>query len=305
MELPPERHSKQQNTTYRNRYFGLKLEALWFLIGNHLNYKCINWCTYSTPMATKINKLLQIQPRGVVLTSSWLSQNGYSPGLLRRYRNSDWLVSIGNGAMVRAGETITIWGGVHALQHQLGLDVHPGGKTALAMAGKSHFLGLGLEQIHLFGKTRLQLPGWFRDFPWSQPFQLHTTSVMPEHIGTTTIDQQRMNFRISGLARAMMECLLLARSEDDLVECKDLMLGLNNLDPETVMALLTGCSSVKVKRLFLFLAEQSGHAWFKKLDISRVDLGSGTRSLADAGTYVPAYKLIVPRVLTKPDGSFL
>ncbi|MBZ9786719.1 AbiEi antitoxin N-terminal domain-containing protein [Psychroflexus sp. CAK57W] len=55
----------------------------------------------STVKPSKINRLLKLQPSGVVLISSWLVEQGYSPELLRKYRNSNWLTSIGTGAMIR------------------------------------------------------------------------------------------------------------------------------------------------------------------------------------------------------------
>lgn len=42
----------------------------------------------------------------------------------------------------------------------------------------------------------------------------------------------------------------------------ELMEGLNNLRPNQVQDLLEKCESVKVKRLFLYLAEKAGHEWF-------------------------------------------
>jgi hypothetical protein len=52
----------------------------------------------STVKPSKINRLLKLQPSGVVLISSWLVEQGYSPELLRKYRNSNWLTSLGTAA---------------------------------------------------------------------------------------------------------------------------------------------------------------------------------------------------------------
>jgi hypothetical protein len=40
---------------------------------------------------------------------------------------------------------------------------------------------------------------------------------------------------------------------------------------------------VKVKRLFLWSAENVGHAWFERLDVAQVDLGKGKRQLYKGG----------------------
>jgi hypothetical protein len=248
-------------------------------------------------MATKINKMLQILPKDAILTSQWLGRQGYNSGLLRRYRSSEWLVSIGTGAMIRTGEQPTIWGGIHALQMQLGLPVYPAGKTALELLGRSHFLAMGNQVLCLIGYGKVQLPEWFKKYPWEQSLTYHTTSIISSEEGLETISHQGLELRISGAARAMMECLHLAHSEEDLIESYELMAGLNNLDPDTVWKLLSDCSSVKVKRLFLYLAEKSRHPWFDHLNLNQIDLGTGNRSLAEGGVYIPAYKLIVPSAL--------
>ncbi len=94
-----------------------------------------------------------------------------------------------------------------------------------------------------------------------------------------------------------MECLYLAPVKQELTEFYDLMEGLNNLTPSTVQSLLEQCQSVKVKRLFLYLAEKSGHGWFKHLDLSHIDLGSGKRSLVKNGKLIEKYGITVPREL--------
>jgi hypothetical protein len=72
------------------------------------------------------------------------------------------------------------------------------------------------------------------------------------------------------------------------------MQGLANLRPQRVMGLLKACASVKVKRLFLALAERHGHAWFKHLDEKSLDLGSGKRMLVPGGKLHPKYLLTLP-----------
>jgi hypothetical protein len=56
-----------------------------------------------------------------------------------------------------------------------------------------------------------------------------------------------------------------------------------NLRPGLVMSLLKACASVKVKRLFLALAERHQHQWLRHLNLNKVDLGKGKRMLAPGG----------------------
>ena len=93
----------------------------------------------STENKLKINQLLSSHVPGTVLLSSFLSQQGYSLDLQRRYRKSEWLESIGSGAMIRSGDEVGFEGAVYALQKQAGLTIHPGGITALSLLGRAHF----------------------------------------------------------------------------------------------------------------------------------------------------------------------
>jgi hypothetical protein len=85
--------------------------------------------------------------------------------------------------------------------------------------------------------------------------------------------------------------------EISLDECYELMEGLNNLVPGLVQQLLEKCTSVKVKRLFLYLAEKSDHEWMKFLNKAKIDLGKGKRSFAKKGVYVPQYQITVSKDL--------
>ena len=99
----------------------------------------------------------------------------------------------------------------------------------------------------------------------------------------------------------MMECIYLARTSPDLVECYDLMEGLNNVRPDHVQTLLEQCQSVKVKRLFLYLAEKAEHSWLRTVDLSQIDLGKGKRSLVKGGVFIDKYQITVPEDLENRD----
>ena len=75
------------------------------------------------------------------------------------------------------------------------------------------------------------------------------------------------------------------------------MEGLNNLRPDLVQNLLENCSSIKVKRLFLYLAEKASHGWVQHIKLDKIDLGSGKRSIVKNGVYNSKYKITVPTEL--------
>lgn len=251
----------------------------------------------STRTGSKINQLLHLQPQGVVLQASWLKEQGYSHDLQQRYKKSNWLQSIGTGAMIRTGDQVGYEGGIYALQNQSGLNVHPGGRTALSLLGKAHYLELAAKRVTVFGGKREKLPAWFQNHDWGVTVDYHPTSFLPSDAGLTEIELKNFSIKISGAVRALMECLYLAPEQQELVECFELMEGLNNLQPKQIQVLLEQCQSVKVNRLFLYMAEKAGHSWLQYLDLKNVDLGKGKRSIVKGGVYVDKYQITVPKEL--------
>ncbi|TBW57716.1 hypothetical protein EZI54_06695 [Marinobacter halodurans] len=251
----------------------------------------------NTARASKLNKLLSTQPRDIVLLSAWLAEQGYSLELQKQYRKSQWFDSIGTGALVRCGDQLDYLGGVYALQAQLGLSVHPAGKTALALQGKSHYLELSAKKAQLFGSASEGLPLWFKKYDWGLSVDCKLSSFLPPELGLVDHEHKSFTVKISSPARAVMECLYMAPKSQPLVEVYELMEGLNNLRPAGVQKLLESCRSVKVKRLFLYMAAKAGHQWLDYLNLDKVDLGSGKRAIVPNGVYISAYQITVPREL--------
>jgi Transcriptional regulator, AbiEi antitoxin, Type IV TA system/Transcriptional regulator, AbiEi antitoxin N-terminal domain len=251
----------------------------------------------STVFGSKINKLLNSQPQGTIFLSSWLAKQGYSYDLQQRYKKSNWLHSMGNGALKRKNDKVGYEGAIYALQQQNNLSIHPGGRTALSILGKAHYLELKVNKVVLFGGANERLPAWFKKNEWGVMVEYYKTTFLPNDLGLTDLEVKNFSIKVSGAARALMECLYLAPKHQDLIECFELMEGLNNLPPKQVQALLEQCQSVKVKRLFLYLAEKAKHSWVNYLDIEKIDLGKGKRSLVKNGAFIDKYGITVPKQL--------
>ena len=65
------------------------------------------------------------------------------------------------------------------------------------------------------------------------------------------------------------------------------------LRPKQLMALLTVCRSVKVRRLFFVFADRHRNAWRKHMDTSAIDFGTGPHVLVDGGKIHPVYQIYV------------
>jgi len=251
----------------------------------------------STNSETKINKLLQQLPPGTVILAEWLLKQGYSRDLQHRYIRNAWLTSIGYGAMIRTGDTIELAGALYSIQTQAGKLIHIGGRTALNMQGFSHYLELYQKETLLFASRGVNLPAWFRNMEWdTKPIVIHSSILHPK-IGLIDYKEKTFSIQISDPTRALMECLELAPSKFDLHEAWQIMESLSSLRPAAVQEILEQCNSVKVVRLFLFLAEKAGHSWFKHINTSHVNQGKGKRSIVSSGVYVPKYQITIPESL--------
>lgn len=244
-----------------------------------------------------INQLIKNHIPGTVELAADLYRRGISYDLQKQYRKSGWLEPIGTGAFVHPGEHVDWHGGLYAIQAQAGRKIHIGALTALQMHGMTHFIRTGNEPAYLFSQPGVPLPAWFLKHRWSQPIHHEKSAFLPDDTGIGEFRLPLFTLSISGRERAMLEMLFLSPGLFDLMECYHIMEGLATLRPKHVQQLLEECRSVKVKRLFLFMAEKAGHEWFKRIRTESIELGKGKRSLAKGGVLIKKYGLSVPREL--------
>lgn len=123
----------------------------------------------------------------------------------------------------------------------------------------------------------------------------YSTKVFDGVTGVMTVEQNDITLHISSPELAIMECLHLAPTTYNFMDVFYLMKSLTTLQASLVTQLLDQCSSVKVKRLFLYMTTKANHAWFKRLDIDNVVLGSGTRNFTKGGVRNRKYNIVIPR----------
>ena len=245
---------------------------------------------------SKINQLLKTWPHGTVFTSAWLEAHGYSYDLINLYRKSEWLRSLGRGAVVRTDDDDPHWtGGVYALQTQLNMQVYPAGSTALALRGYAHNVQF-LEQLFLFGAPGERLPRWFAEHDWEVELVYRTSNLFPLEASHSLEDLDRGSFSITVSApeRAIMELLLLVPKYQSFEQAMRAMESLLGLRPDLIQKLLEECNSVKVKRAFLYLADSLSMPWFGALQVNKIDLGHGKRVIAKGGRFNSKYQISVP-----------
>ncbi len=249
-------------------------------------------------IGTKLNKLLKDWLRGTVGVSPWLEKKGVYQQLVHEYEKYGWLTRIGQGAFIQAGDRVEWPGGLFAIQDQLKLPIHVGGKTALQLLGYGHFLPLGKGQVvTLFAVPGVKLPQWFKKYDWEVKVHFKTTRLFSDaraSLGLTEKGMGTFSIRLSVPERAVMEVLHLVPKNESFEESVLLMEGLTTLRPKLVQQLLEKCNSIKVKRLFMVLAENAKHPWVKKLDLSKINFGTGSRMLVKGGHLHKKYQISIP-----------
>jgi hypothetical protein len=122
------------------------------------------------------------------------------------------------------------------------------------------------------------------------------SNILPfeKNMGLHSKDMGDFSVTLSSLERAILEHLYLVPEEETFDETRHLMEGLVTLNPKLLQKLLENCSSVKVKRLFMALAESFEHTWLKELHPNKIDFGKGNRVLFKNGWLHPKYFITLP-----------
>ncbi len=270
--------------------------------------------------STKLNLLQDLLGEGLLAPTAWLEAQGYSRSLISRYVKSGWLVSPARGVYRRPGPALQ-WQHVGAsLQLLAGSSFHVGGRTALVQHGLGHYVRMsGPETIFLYGPETL--PGWVNQLKLPAQFaarndamfgnlraRRNESGALTDFHGKPIQSDQLADFGLreapwgawgwrllySTDERAIFELLQDVPTRESIYEADVLMQSLVNVRPAQVMLLLTACTSVKVKRLFLALAERHQHQWLTYLDLKNVSLGDGKRMLMPGGKLHPKYLITLP-----------
>lgn len=253
-------------------------------------------------MSSKINWLMGHTPPGSLVLQAWLTQHGIRYSLAQKYTDSGWLKKLSSGVYYRpdpSGQLRPDWpDALHALQNQLHLPVHLAGLSSLNYQGLSHYLQLGSRQVWLGSKSKQSLPKWFREFE-NQPWQYCGNHKLGEQTDKefTTVSVQGRELKASRPELAAYEVADAIGKLITFEHAAELFQGLVNLSPRRVQSILSRSNAVQTNRIFLFLSHYYDHQWVKRLDESRIRLGSGKRQVVPQGRYNERYQITVPEAM--------
>lgn len=261
-------------------------------------------------MSSKINWLLNNIAPGEILLQSWLSSNGITPQLARKYCQSQWLVKLGAGVYYRSGCKPEWQNAVYCLQNQNHSMIHLAGLTSLAQQGKSHYLQLATESIWINVQGKTILPKWFKAFPKlvisdrpAPHWEILKTSKLEaiDDNDLTTVDVDGVMLKASNQELAAFEVLEAVPTTLSFEHAAELFQGLVNLSPRKVEAILKRSGSIQTNRLYLFFGHFYKHPWVERLNEAVINLGAGKRQIVPDGKLDKQYQITVPEQFISSD----
>lgn len=252
-----------------------------------------------TKKHTKINQLITQWPDGLPYTMKYLNELGYSRDLVHQYIRSNWLLPVGRGIYAKNNDSVSWKGILASLQYQLSYPIHTAGKTALELQGISHYMRTGQSQIWLYSE-KSQLPKWFQLETDEYKVQYVRTNFLSAYPSDSILelDQGGFKLKVSSKERAILETLYLVPDRQGFDEAFKLLEMLPALRPDLLNQLLQKCSSIKTKRLFLFMANRLSYPWYGMLERNSINLGSGKRQIVRDGVLDKEYLITIPRDYT-------
>ena len=277
----------------------------------------------SAQKPSKLNQLEKELPEGLLADAAWLEKRGYYGSLRKKYVDLGWLEQPAHRVYRRPRGAMKWEQAVISLQTLLAVPVIVGGRTALELQGFAHYLAHEHKEVHLYGPK--PPPAWLHKLPLAVLFVFHKSDRLfrndpitrglsslswnvktgqgvrtdPLYAGLTVQPWGQWDWplTLSSPERAVLELLDELPDRESFHQADKLMEGLTNLGPRRLQKLLEDCKSVKVKRLFFYLADRHDHAWLKRIERERIDLGKGKRLLFRGGKLDATYSITVPEDL--------
>ena len=243
------------------------------------------------------SKLAKLVPAHRLVTRTWLLSHGIA------HHTADNLVKRGRLLVLRPGvyanpEPPLSWEGVVSSLQRMGSDLVVGGLTALELQGRSHYQPLNRDYtVHLYGRDAL--PRWANGLGLTARFRRHGTTWL-QHGSLPPMSEDSYGLQypfvisldwskdggqltVSTPERAIFEVLSGVPKETSFEHAELLLDGLPDLSHHRLNRLVARTRSVKIKRLFFWLAQRQGHPWLRDVSEEGVDLGKGKRQLAIHG----------------------
>ena len=251
-------------------------------------------------MATKIKQILESNGQDGLLFASWMNKQGLDSKQQFEHVQSGWLERIARGVYKIAGSNPTLYSAVSCYNVQLDKQCIIGARSACDLRGFMHYVPMGKPVAFLFTDNAHKLPEWLIKGEWDMTVRYQTTSFLGDDLlGVDTMTVEGRPLLVSSPERAMLEWLNMPGIANSLVDVYYVMEMLTTLRPNLLQQLLERCSSTKVNRLFMYMAEKTKYPWVEDIDKSKIDFGSGRRMISPTGKYIKQYNMTIPKELAE------
>ena len=242
-----------------------------------------------------------------VHTSRWFDKYNITNQSVSQFLSKQLLRRLGGGAYVKGKDKLNWQAAISTAQNELNLPIHVGGHSALNLLGLNHYLNFKEKPpIYVIARERIRTPIWLKQNDWGVEFQFKTSKLFRNNhrsttksatnsvVGLEVFKNSKFKIKISSRERAIMELidnLDLSESFDTLEKSFE---GLTNIRSDLTQKLLETCNSIKVKRVFLFMATRLELPVIKKLKLNKINLGSGKRVIVKNGQLDKKFSITIP-----------
>ena len=230
-----------------------------------------------------------------VHTHAWFESYGISPQSVHQCLKSKLIKKLGGGAYIKAKDKLNWQAALFTAQKELQLPLHAAGQTALELQGIGHFVKIGKKApVYIIKREKMRVPKWLKNNNWGVVFHFKTSSLLPPDLGLMKYNKSKFHFTLSSRERAIMEMINHLDLKDSFETLERYFESLLNLRGSLVQKLLENCSSIKVKRVFLYMTDKLELPIMKHLNIRRIQLGRGKRVISENGKLDKTYNITVP-----------
>lgn len=245
-------------------------------------------------MSTKLKWLNTELSKFDLLLAPYLNQHEIMKSHVQNYLKSGWLESVAKGVYKKPNHPLTWASALSALQYQQSTPMNLAGVSSLAQQGISHYLSFNNETIQVNSTNSLRLPKWLSENNWNINYKCSKVLDELTDDDLTELVANNQNIKASVIELAVLEVLENVNDESSFLSAAELFQGLTSLRPRRLQSLLERSPAIKVKRLFLFLADYYQHSWLNRLDKTKVGLGRGKRQIVKGGSLDKQYLITVP-----------
>jgi hypothetical protein len=140
-------------------------------------------------------------------------------------------------------------------------------------------------------------PKWIAQIGKDFEFHFKKSSMLSEELFFKEMEIDGFKIKVSCRELAILEYIENLNLANGLETAENYTESLLTLRDDVLQKVLEKNNSIKVKRVFLYLAEKVDLPSFKSLNLSKIELGKGKRVIVEGGQLNKKYQITVDRMV--------